>query len=97
MADVVVEAQAGLDHCAGHPSNSYPRRKHLTPTLSRCGSRKNYIPSLACLIGLTPMQAGGSPMESVSVERLDHLGVVASVIKDFRLIERMDARLLLHG
>jgi len=28
------------------------------------------------------MQAGGLPMESVSVERLDHLGVVAAVIKD---------------
>ena len=35
-------------------------------------------------------------MESVSVERLDHLGVVASVIKDLGLIEMIDARLLLH-
>ena len=35
-------------------------------------------------------------MESVSVERLDHLGVVASVIKDLRLIEMIDARLLVH-
>ena len=35
-------------------------------------------------------------MESISVERLDHLGVVASVIKDLRLIEMIDARLLLH-
>ncbi len=35
-------------------------------------------------------------MESVSVERLDHLGVVASVIKDLGLIEMIDARLLVH-
>jgi transposase len=35
-------------------------------------------------------------MESVSVERLDHLGVVASVIKGLGLIEMIDARLLLH-
>jgi transposase len=36
-------------------------------------------------------------MESVSVERLDHLGVVASVIKDLGLIEMIDARLLPHS
>ena len=35
-------------------------------------------------------------MESVSVERLDHLGVVASVIKDLRIVEMLDARLGLH-
>ena len=35
-------------------------------------------------------------MESVSVERLDHVGVVASVIKGLGLIERIDARWLLH-
>ena len=35
-------------------------------------------------------------MESVSVERLDHLGVVASVIKGLGLIEMIDARLLVH-
>src|SRR5712664_1229048 len=41
-------------------------------------------------------QSGGCSMESVSVERLDHLGVVASVIKDLRIIEMLDARLGLH-
>src|SRR5206468_8973541 len=45
---------------------------------------------------LNAMQSGGFSMESVSVERLDHLGVVASVIKDLGLIEMIDARLLLH-
>src|SRR6266849_9850516 len=45
---------------------------------------------------LNAMQSGGSPMESVSVARLDHLGVVASVIKDLGIIEMIDARLLLH-
>jgi transposase len=35
-------------------------------------------------------------MESVSVERLDHLGVVASVIKDVGIVEMIDARLGLH-
>ena len=35
-------------------------------------------------------------MASVSVERLDHLGVVASVIKDLGIIEMIDARLGLH-
>jgi transposase len=35
-------------------------------------------------------------MESISVERLDHLGIVASVIKDLGLIEMIDARLGLH-
>ena len=36
-------------------------------------------------------------MESISVERLDHLGVVASVIKDVGIIEMIDARLGLHA
>src|SRR6266446_3248153 len=45
---------------------------------------------------LNAMQSGGSPMESVSVERLDHLGVVASVIKNLGIIEMIDARLRLH-
>jgi len=35
-------------------------------------------------------------MESVRVERLDHLGIVASVIKDLGIIEMIDARLGLH-
>jgi transposase len=35
-------------------------------------------------------------MEPVSVERLDHLGVVASVIKDLGIVEMVDARLVLH-
>jgi transposase len=35
-------------------------------------------------------------MESVSVERLDHLGVVASVIKELGIVEMIDARLGLH-
>ena len=35
-------------------------------------------------------------MESVSVERLDHLGVVASVIKDVGIIEMIDARFPRH-
>ena len=33
-------------------------------------------------------------MESLRVERLDHFGLIASVIKDLRLIERIDARLV---
>ena len=33
-------------------------------------------------------------MESLRVERLDHLGLMASVIKDVRLIERIDACLV---
>jgi transposase len=33
-------------------------------------------------------------MESVHVERLDHLGVIASVIKDLELIEMINARLI---
>jgi transposase len=33
-------------------------------------------------------------MESVHVERLDHLGVIASVIKDLELIEMINARLV---
>jgi hypothetical protein len=36
-------------------------------------------------------------MESVHVERLDHLGVIASVIKDLELIERINARLIPDG
>src|SRR6266436_9639495 len=42
------------------------------------------------------MQTGGVPMQSVSVERLDHLGVVASVIKELGIIEMIDARLPRH-
>jgi transposase len=42
------------------------------------------------------MQSGGKEMESISVERLDHLGVVASVIKDVGIIEMIDAHLGLH-
>src|SRR5712671_3816601 len=33
-------------------------------------------------------------MESFRVERLDHFGLIASVIKDLRLIERIDACLM---
>jgi transposase len=33
-------------------------------------------------------------MESVSVERLDHLGVISAVIKDLGLIDMIDARLI---
>ena len=36
-------------------------------------------------------------MEAVSVERLDHLGVVASVIKELGIIEMIDARLPRHN
>jgi transposase len=35
-------------------------------------------------------------MASISVERLDHLGVVASTIKEVRIIEMIDARLVPH-
>src|SRR5260370_9630933 len=42
------------------------------------------------------MQSGGAGMASVCVERLDHLGVVASVIKDLGIVEMVDARLGLH-
>ncbi len=35
-------------------------------------------------------------MESIRVERLDHLGVVASTIKDVGIIEMIDARLVQH-
>jgi Domain of unknown function (DUF4277) len=33
-------------------------------------------------------------MKSLRVERLDHLGLIASVITDLRLIEMIDARLI---
>ena len=33
-------------------------------------------------------------MASVRVERLDHLGVIAAVIKDIGIIDMLDARLL---
>lgn len=33
-------------------------------------------------------------MEQVRVERLDHLGVIASVIKDLGLIDMIDTRLV---
>ena len=33
-------------------------------------------------------------MESLSVERLDHLGIIATVIRDLGLIEMIDARLM---
>jgi Domain of unknown function (DUF4277) len=45
-------------------------------------------------VNVTP--SGGFSMESVRVERWDHLGVVASVIKDLGIIEMIDARLGLH-
>jgi hypothetical protein len=36
-------------------------------------------------------------MEQVRVERLDHLGVIASVIKDLGLIAMIDTRLVPDG
>src|SRR6266478_6529168 len=42
------------------------------------------------------IERGGLPVEAVSVERLDHLGVVASVIKELGIIEMIDARLPRH-
>ena len=37
---------------------------------------------------------GGVEMASVHVERLDHLGLVACMIKDLGLISMIDARLI---
>src|SRR6266508_3976933 len=37
---------------------------------------------------------GGAQMESLRVERLDHFGLIMSVIKDLRFIEMLDARLV---
>src|SRR4030095_7410572 len=37
---------------------------------------------------------GGAEMEAVRVERLDHFGLIASVIKDVGLISMIDARLV---
>src|SRR5215470_743775 len=37
---------------------------------------------------------GGLQMESVRVERLDHLGLITTVIKDLGLIDMIDARLV---
>src|SRR5205807_4311943 len=36
----------------------------------------------------------GSYMDSVSVERLDHLGVISAVIQDLGLVDMIDARLI---
>ncbi len=36
-------------------------------------------------------------MEMVRVERLDHLGLIASVINDLGLVSRIDARLIPDG
>src|SRR6266516_611071 len=65
----------------------------LFPTLSRCTKRKNHLPSAECPDDSKPFR-GGAPMESLSVERLDHLGIIAAVIKDLGLIEMIDARLV---
>nr|WP_319492392.1 DUF4277 domain-containing protein [uncultured Desulfobacter sp.] len=32
-------------------------------------------------------------METVKVERIDHLGIVAGVIKDLKIIEMIDSRI----
>lgn len=50
------------------------------------------------VIVVSPQRAGvrGEQMESLSVERLDHLGGVASVIKEVGIIEMIDARLGRH-
>jgi len=37
---------------------------------------------------------GGVPRESLSIERVDHLGLIATVIKDLGLIDMIDARLV---
>jgi hypothetical protein len=37
---------------------------------------------------------GGYRMESVRVERLDHLGLIASVINELGLVSLIDARLV---
>jgi hypothetical protein len=37
---------------------------------------------------------GRAAMVSVHVERLDHLGLIACMIKDFSLIRMIDARLV---
>ena len=33
-------------------------------------------------------------METVKIERLDHLGILAGVIKDLGIIEQIDARIV---
>jgi transposase len=53
-------------------------------------------PFILTLIAWPRLCAAGedSPMAKVHVERLDHLGVLASIIKDLGLIDRMNARLV---
>src|SRR5437667_12636366 len=60
------------------------------PTLSRCPERKNRLSSAECSLASISFR-GGLAMEQIRVERLDHLGVVASVIKDFGLIAMIKA------
>jgi hypothetical protein len=43
---------------------------------------------------LKKLQERGCPMEPIRVERLDHLGVMGSMINDIGLIDRIDRRLV---
>jgi hypothetical protein len=65
----------------------------LEPTLSRCLKSKNRLSSTEYLTTSRYFR-GGPQLESVPVERLDHLGVMASVIKDIELLEMINARLI---
>jgi transposase len=46
------------------------------------------------LDGIKELQGEGCHMEQVRIERLDHLGLLASVIKDLRLIDMINTRLM---
>src|SRR5262245_22829092 len=48
------------------------------------------------LDGIKDASGEGGHMEQVRVERLDHLGLLASVIKDLGLIAMIDKRLVPH-
>src|SRR5215475_5000477 len=66
----------------------------MHPTLSRCKTRKNPLPSANALPDSTTLVRGGVEMALAHVERLDHLGLIAAVIKDIGLIDMIDTRLV---
>src|SRR5262249_23712205 len=77
-----------LEHIANHSKSLAHFRCYAIPPLTGVYARLNALPDSTTLL------RGGLEVALAHVERLDHLGLIASLIKDVGLIDMIDTRLV---
>jgi hypothetical protein len=81
-------------HDASIPLKWVPEKTRFVRHRAGTNREKNLYPPLRALPDNSTRFRGGAQLESIHVERLDHLGLLASVIKEVGLIGMIDARLV---